>query len=135
MPRCTIVLLCAAACVANTRGFSMSPQKRYPTGSYFAEVRTAPLMPKQKILITILSRSNASIRLSGLVEMQGSFRYGFCPQNDEWWSSFDAGIVRALRKWRCTLEHFTYDQGADAAVVDLRLPVMGRRNIVIKKAT
>ena len=105
-----------------------------PRGSYSAVVRTALFAgTAQKITIRVQSEGSAHIALRGLVDHDSEFAYGYEQEGRRWWSSFSAPLEDVLKKWRCTLESFSYDARADAAVVHIRVPLLGRKKITLTK--
>lgn len=106
---------------------------RYPLGTYYAEVSTMPFMPTQKIEILIEKERPAKIFLSGLVNVDDDFTYGYESENGVWWSKFNSKIENVLTKFRCVLKDFHYDDKNDCAVINIVVPVLGRKKIVMRQ--
>lgn len=100
-----------------------------PSGSYSAVVRV-PLLPTQKITITMQERDRAMIRLSGVINIEESFAYARL--RDEWNVTFGEEIGNTLRKWHFSLTDMSFDSRRNVASVRLRHPLIGTRDIVLE---
>ena len=106
--------------------------KQYPTGSYHAKV-IFPMMPEQNIQINVENKKNARIFLNGIVNLESEFAYGYSMNTKTWWSVFDEELERTIKKFKCKVKEFYYDETNDVAVVKIKFPVIGMREIKMHK--